>query len=185
MKDLNTFKSKLKRYKIQFLYNENLNQIEIGKSLDKNRKLILGIVLLAIGLILFFLATSFLFDLGRTGKLTKRLFLIIPVGVLYLGGAEIFKYLKLKKNNNRKIISPSSIIIQENQETHIKKEQIIDLNYFIENVEDSVEPVGSLYLSTSDSSEKIILLTLFGEDYKYLKDDLNFLREGLKDYMGL
>ncbi|RIV68259.1 hypothetical protein [Flagellimonas aequoris] len=185
MKQLDTFRLKLKRYNIHFQYNENLNQIEIGKSLNNNRKLILGIVLLSVGLVLFIVATGLLLDIGPSSKLTKKLFLLIPIGVMYLGGAEIFKYIKLKKNNKRKIISPTSIIIQEGEETHIKKEQISDLDYFIENVEDTGEPVGSLYLLTKPSNEKIILLTLYDKDYKYLKNDLIFLKDSIKEYMGL
>lgn len=184
MKNLQTLTPKLKRHKIQFFYNENLNQIEIGKSLNKYKRILWATVLLSLGIVLFIYSIHLFASSGRGGISIKKFLLAIPIGLIYLGGMEIYKYIKLTRNSKRKIISPNSIIIQEGEEKTIPKDEIVKLDYFFDG-HDSGESAGILYILTKDSNEKIFLLTLYDKDHTYLKDDLIFLKNTLKEYMNL
>ncbi|WP_130736508.1 hypothetical protein [Flavobacterium sp. J27] len=186
MKSLETLRLKLKRHKIHFFYNESLNQIEIGKSLNSNQKKIIGIALIIIGLLLFILAIGLLVDIGVKSKLLIKIFMLFPIGLIYFGGTEINKTSKLKKSNKKKIISPSAIHIEEEAKViQIQKEQILTLDYLFEKADDMGETAGSIYVTSTLSDNKIILLTIYGTQREYLKTDLIFIKSVLSEYMQL
>jgi len=181
-KNFNALGLKLKRHKLSYSYNENNQSLQIGKSLNKNKTLILGIILILITLVILFLGGALLSGVNRIVRKYTIILVILPTGSL--GVKMIYDYISLSKGNNgNKTFTKDGISIEDGQtKTKFPINNISDIDFKIENDEkDTFE--GSVFLIDTDNNN-VKLLTLIDNNYKFLKNDLNFITNTIKEHIG-
>lgn len=162
---------KLKRYKISFYYKKDTEEIIIGKSTNLNQKLIIGIIFTSLAIISLL---SIIFLRIPYGRIINY---ILSGGLGAFGLKKIYEHYSLKENSKEKIISEKGISIDN---VFYPKEELLEIGSKMEFDEEAGH-FGYLYIQTYRRKEKII--TIFNQDYKFLKDDLTYFKKFFIEYL--
>ena len=171
-KILYTLDLKFKRHNLVFEYNEATKTLTIGKTRKLVIKYIIGVLII---LFCFFIAFFFSFL-----PFQRLIFLLLSsVGFVMISNAY-----KLSQNSKYlKKFSPNSVELSSKYgTTNYDAERINDFTYHIQSYKDSYN--GKLFITSSDDSE-IELITLVGKDKKHLHSDFIYLRQILRDHVGV
>ncbi len=173
---------KLKRHKLSYSYNEKDKALEIGKSLNKNKQLIMGIILLIITLVLLFVGGTLLSSVNPVIRKYILIVLIIPTGSF--GIKMIWNFITLSKGNKgNKKFTKEAILIEKGKNTlEFPIHKISDIDFKIENNTNDIFE-GNIFLIDLEGN-KVNLLTLIDDDNKFLKNDLKFISDTIKEHIG-
>ncbi|MEM9337997.1 MAG: hypothetical protein AAGA66_04660 [Bacteroidota bacterium] len=177
-KKIFTLSLKFKRHNVQFDYDEPSQKITIGKTLKVKRKILEGVALIAISIpaLIILLPMNFI---------ARKILLILFFAPIGYGLSQIYKYVKLaNKNKSKKVIGTDSIQIESSDGLEIfGKDQIAKIDIELKRDKD-LEGEGSIFI-LNKSGEKKTLLHLRDKKLSDLKLDLEYLKDFIKESMGI
>jgi hypothetical protein len=162
-----------------------LNRLNVSYELQKNSFILRGtslskgkLVLTILLPILFFVLTlTILVILILSPEIDRivfpRIILIFPLLLLYYG---VKNLIKLKKSKKNQIDIMSGKIVFKNRNNNkivVLTENITEMLINIE--ENSSNAIGEIYVST-DEYQPLLLLSIIDNNVKYLKDDLDYIK---------
>lgn len=170
---INTLELKFKRHKINFDYDSKNEIIVFGKSKNKNEKLIMGIGAIALAIISLLMLIFFEIPMGRLINY------IVSGSLCVFGLKQLADFYSLRANNETKILTKNSIQISDSS---YLKQNIKSIDFEVLS-EDNGDSTGILSILTNEG--KISLVTILDEDYKFVKNDMKFLKELILDFMNI
>lgn len=170
---IDTLELKFKRHKLSFSFDAQSQTIIIGKSKNTNQKLILGVASLVLAGISLILLIVLNIPMGRLINY------ILSGGLFIFGLKQLNDYYSLRNNKATKIITKDAINIGDNLYT----KGDIDTIDFLVTSDDHGNSTGVLSIKTG--GKNIPLVTILDEDYRFVKSDLNFLKELILDFMSI
>jgi hypothetical protein len=163
---------KLKRLNVDSEFSNNTFILK-GTSLS-SKELFLSIILPFV----FFVLAIILFIIMTTSPEIDsppffKIFFTLPIYALYYGIKNLIKIKKSKKNQVH-IMSGKLILINENNDKIILKTE--DIKEMVIKIEEaSTIILGEIYI-TNVRDESYLLLSLNDNNYKYLKNDLEYIK---------
>ncbi len=169
---LNNLANKLKRLNVDYRFHNNTLILK-GTSLSK-MELFLSIILPIAFFILFLVILIILINSLEIDKVVfpKAIF-IIPLLLLYYGIKNLLKLRKNKNNQYHFTYGKLILITKKNEKIIFSNEDIIEFPIKIEENYSNI--VGEIYVRNFNN-KYYLLLSLIGNDLKYLKDDLDFIK---------
>lgn len=163
---------KLKRLNVDYEFHNN-SFILRGTSLSKT-KLFLTILLPILFFLLTLVVLAILILSPEIEKIVfPRIILILPLLLFYYGVKNLIRLRKSKKNQVN--IMSGKIVFRDrkNNEKVFRSEDIIEITIKIEENPSNI--IGGLYI-INDDNKPHLLLSLIDNNLKYLKDDLDYIR---------
>jgi len=144
-----------------------------GTSLSKGKlflTIILPILFFAMSLVLL---TILILSTEIEKIVFPRIILILPLVLLYYGIKNLIR-LRKSKNNQINIMSGKIVLRNRNYDDIVFREgDIIEMSINIE--ENSSNMIGEIYI-VKNGCQPHLLLSLIDNNLKYLKNDLNYIR---------
>ena len=174
-KKLYTLKLKLDKHEINFDYDESKPELSFGKSYNLASKWILGTIIV----IACFFAAGLPSRLNLPmAQLIKIIFILLSsVGFGIIANAirkgKNNKFIKKFSENSLKLVSKKGI-------TEFRNDDIIEINYTIKKNRDNF--TGTIEVTTK-TKDKYQILTITEKEQKYLKNDLEYIIEIIKNVL--
>jgi hypothetical protein len=165
-----TTELKLKRYKLTYEFDQVNQMLVLGGFNSRRYQVLLVVLPMTLGLLFSVAALSGIFDEISTWKL----WFFTSIGFL-AAGYGLFTIKRLKNSNQgEKFISNNKISIQGTTNVEILMKNIESIEYNITSPTKQ-EFYGEIVVFTKNQ-EQHVLLGIIGKDNKFLRDDLEYLR---------
>ncbi|MGG8497658.1 hypothetical protein ACQY1Q_14710 [Tenacibaculum sp. TC6] len=173
MGEIEILSLKLKRHNVVFSHNIEEHTLSIGKVKLLKIKYVIGVLCLSIAVLCLFLLVFLNVPFGRVINY------VVSGGIGFFGLKNLIDYFNLKENNVQVLITKEGINIDA---VFIAKEDILEINVHVD-FEEEGNSSGYIYVDSLKGKNK--LLVLIGSDYKYLKNDLLFIKQFFINFLGI
>ncbi len=176
-KTLYTLKLKLDKHQINFDFDESKSELSFGKSYNLTSKWITGILII---IACFFVA-------GLPSRLNlpmAQLMKIIFILLSSIGFGIIANAIRKGKNNKyvKKFSKDSLKLVSKKDITEFTNDDISEIDYLIKKNRDNF--TGTIEVKTKNKG-KYQILTITEKEQKYLKNDLEYIVEIIKNLLQI